>query len=85
MSNTPTGTLRTGKYVVDITGNGCSIFKIEENESKIFVCGGISDPELAMMLIEGLILVDNKRFYYPDSGPSVAAEPKDSMAQFLKR
>jgi len=84
MNESTASTLKTGKYTVEIADAGCGIFKLDDQDEKVFVCGGISDPELAMMLIEGLILVENKRFYYPDSGPTVTTQSANSMGQFLK-
>jgi len=60
------GSLQHGKYTIDISAVGCSVHAIEEGQ-KIFLCGGISDPELAMAIVEGLILVEAKRFYKPDA------------------
>ncbi len=84
----PQGTLKHGKYTVDIEPNGCSVYAIEENQ-KVFLCGGIGDPELAMTIVEGMILVEAKRFYVPEATRDVKIEAKEetkeTVLQFLKK
>ncbi len=81
-------TLTHGKYTIDIGGGGCSVYSLDENNQKIFLCGGIGDPELAMTLVEGLLLVEAKRFYAPDAERTVSSdvvEKKFPKPNFLKR
>lgn len=77
------GSLQHGKYTIDITPKGCTVSIIEEDQ-KVPLCGGISDPELAMTIVEGLILVEAKRFYMPDAGPDVKMQDGETVPEFLK-
>ncbi len=85
MNDQAPATLRTGNYTIELGGAGCTVFRLEGDSSKVFICGRVPDPELAMMIIEGLILVENKRFYYPESTPTMVTEHKDPTPAFLKR
>lgn len=68
-----TGTLSTGNYVVETSDGPSPIYKIDKQGNKIWVASA-SDPQVAMEIIEGLILVEYKRFYYPESTPSITVE-----------
>ncbi len=64
-------TLKTGNYVVEFSNGPSVVYRTAaEGGSKEWVCT-CPDPESAMLVIEGLILVENKRFYYPDATPKV--------------
>ena len=76
-------TLTHGKYSIDIGRRGCSIYVIEA-EQKIFLCGGIGDPELAMTIVEGLLLVEAKRFYVPEAARAVTMSDGETVPHFLK-
>jgi len=78
------GTLTHGKYTIDIEGGGCVVYTLE-NEQKIFLCGGIVDPEIAIDIVEGLILVEAKRFYHPEAAPDVTMVDGETVPHFLKR
>ena len=69
-----TKTLRTGNYVIELSDGPSLVYKIEPNSGhKDWVCT-CPDPESAMIVVEGLILVENKRFYYPKSSPTMQFE-----------
>ena len=78
------GTLTHGKYTIDIERGGCAVYAVEDDQ-KIFLCGGIADPELAMSLVEGLLLVEAKRFYHPEAERAVTMSDGETVPHFLKR
>jgi hypothetical protein len=66
--------VRTGNYVVEFSDGPSIVYQIEpQSGATKWVCT-CPDPEAAMIVVEGLILVENKRFYYPDSKPTVTFE-----------
>ena len=69
-------TLTTGQYTIEFSDGPSNIYKFDEHKNKIWVAS-TSDPDTAMQIIEGLILVEHKRFYHPDSEPNVSVETKD--------
>ena len=77
-------TLTHGKYTIGIESNGCVVYVIEDDQ-KIFLCGGITDPELAMSIVEGLILVEAKKFYHPEAERTVTTPGGETVPHFLKR
>ena len=77
------GNLTHGKYTIDIGADGCSIYTLEKDQ-KIFICGGIGDPELAMTVVEGLLLVEAKRFYRPDATRSISLAPEEKTPNSSK-
>lgn len=85
-------TLRTGNYVIELTNGPSMVYKIDPDcNFKEWVCS-CPDPEKAMTVVEGLLLVENKRFYFPEATPSLNfQEKKDNSYKkkdtppFLKR
>jgi len=77
-------TLTHGNYTIDIETDGCVVSLIKDNQ-KIFLCGGIGDPELAMTIVEGLILVEAKKFYHPEAERTVTMHDGETVPHFLKR
>ncbi len=69
-------TLSTGKYTIEFSNGPSAIYKFDDDGNKIWVASA-GDPQLAMEIIEGLILVEHKRFYHPESAPTVTMETKD--------
>jgi len=63
-------TLSTGKYTIELTGGASVVYAFDTEGNKTWVCSA-SDPMVAMNIIEGLIMVEHKRFYYPDSKPQI--------------
>lgn len=68
-------TLSTGRYSIEFSDGPSHVYKKDEEDNKIWVCT-TTDPEAAMVIVEGLILVEQKRFYYPESKPQVDTEVK---------
>lgn len=77
-------TLTHDKYTIDIDRGGCTIYILEEDQ-KIFLCGGIADPELAMTIVEGMILVEAKKFYHPEAARDVKMSDGETVPNFLKK
>ncbi len=87
MSKETKSTLSADKYTVEFSDGPSHIFKFNNTGDKIWVAAA-SDPDTAMQIIEGLIMVEYKRFYYPDSKPNITTEvqgPAPSTPGFLKR
>jgi len=80
--------VRTGNYVVEFSDGPSVVYNVEPtsgHKNWVFTC---PDPDAAMIVVEGLILVENKRFYYPDSGPTVKFDEKQkeiTTPNFLKK
>ncbi len=69
-------TLRTGNYVIELSNGPSVVYKIDtESGNKEWICT-CPEPEAAMTVVEGLILVENKRFYYPDATPQLNFQEK---------
>lgn len=69
-------TLRTGNYTIEVSNGPSVVSKIEpESGHKDWVCT-CPDIDSAMIVVEGLILVENKRFYYPESTPTITFDDK---------
>ena len=84
-SNTPKkSTLSTGKYHIEFDNGPSIIYKFDDNGNKIWVATA-PDPNLAMQIIEGLILVEHKRFYHPEATPTVTSDGSKPLPPFLKR
>lgn len=78
-------TLSTGKYQIRQTSGAAAIFATNEEGAEEWIAS-CPDPVKAMEIVEGLVLVEMKRFYYPDSTPEVtAAEPEKPVPPFLQR
>ncbi len=68
-------TLTTGKYTIEFSDGPSHIYTFDDNKNKTWIASA-ADPQLAMQIIEGLILVEHKRFYHPDSAPEITVETK---------
>jgi hypothetical protein len=77
-------TLSTGKYTIEFGGGPSVIYKFDEDNNKIWLAS-VSDPETAMQIIEGLILVEHKRFYHPEATPTINVKDGNPAPPFLKR
>ncbi len=69
-------TLTTGKYTIEFSDGPSHIYKFDKTQNKIWVASA-SDPDTAMQIIEGLILVEHKRFYHPEATPNITVVPKE--------
>lgn len=79
-------TLKTGNYSIELSGSGVQIYAVGESNKKNWVAS-TGDPQLAMDIVEGLILVETKRFYHPESEPTFETEVAESapLPPFLRR
>ncbi len=76
-------TLSTGKYFIEISDGPSVIYKFDENENKVWIASA-PDPDIAMRIIEGLILVEHKRFYHPEAEPTISVNNSVPTPPFLK-
>jgi hypothetical protein len=81
MMNDKPATLKTGKYVVDIDGGGTHVYAVDPEKRWIAT---VSDPQTAMDVVEGLIMVETKRFYHPGTKPVFKTEEEKAQPPFLK-
>lgn len=81
-------TLSTGKYTIELNSGATMVYKIDDLGNKVWFCS-TTDPSAAMDIVEGLILVEYKRFYHPEAAPkvtsSVAPAQEAPQPPFLKR
>lgn len=87
-NNKETKTLTTGQYTIELSDGPSQIYKLDEEGAKIWICAA-SDPDIAMTIIEGLILVEHKRFYHPEATPTVkmagAEKEQKTVPLFLRK
>ena len=83
MQDNTTSTLRTGNYTIDITNTGLDIFLTEEGQKNWIAM--VKDPQMAMDIVEGLILVEAKRFYHPEATPTVEINDSTPKPPFLSK
>jgi len=79
-------TLTTGNYSIEMSGGALQIFTIDANGGRVWIANA-GDPQTAMDIVEGLILVETKRFYHPDTTPTFEDKPEETapVPPFLKR
>lgn len=82
--STAPSTLKTGKYSIQFSGSGTTIFAEEEFGDKKWIAT-TTDPEMAMTIVEGLILVEHKRFYHPETKPVIKDQENKPLPPFLRR
>ncbi len=61
-------TLKTGNYSIELSEGGMQIYAMAQDGHKAWIASS-SDPQIAMDIVEGLILVETKRFYHPETEP----------------
>lgn len=76
-------TLSTGKYEIELKAGITQIYTKDEEGRKIWVCA-TTDPEKAMDIVEGLILVETKRFYKPEASPKISSEGNEKIPPFIR-
>ena len=77
-------TLSTGKYTIEMEKEGFSIYATNDTGQREWVASA-ADPQIAMNIVEGLLMVEVKRFYHPDSAPLLKAKEEETPAPpFLK-
>lgn len=79
-------TLKTGNYSIELSSGGVQIYAVDKSDKKNWVAA-TGDPQIAMDIVEGLILVETKRFYHPESEPNFETELAGSapLPPFLRR
>lgn len=79
-------TLKTGNYSIELAGGGVQIYAVTPDDHKTWVAS-TSDPQIAMDIVEGLILVETKRFYHPETEPVFETKNPDDapLPPFLTR
>lgn len=85
MSSQPEkATLSTGKYTIELTNGPSIVYQIDELGNKNWLCS-TTDPDTAMSIVEGLILVEHKRFYHPEAKPEIKVASSAPVPPFLKK
>lgn len=82
MSNEPELTL--GNYSITPASGGFGIFLTDDLGDKQWIATA-PDPEIAMQIVEGLVLVQMKRFHYPESTPTLKPTDDKPLPPFLKK
>lgn len=77
-------TLTVGNYIIESAAGGFGIFATDELGEKHWVATA-PDPEIAMKIVEGLIMVEMKRFYHPEATPIFTTEEGKPLPPFLKK
>ncbi len=80
-----TSTLSTGEYTIKLDENGASIFAVDANSGAQRWIAATLDPTIATNIVEGLILVEYKRFYHPEAIPVFSPEEDKPLPPFLKK
>ena len=76
------GTLSVGKYFIELSNGPAIVYCLDESGEKRWICS-TTDPQKGMDIIEGLILVETKRFYYPETGHKINNE-ESNKPPFLR-
>ena len=76
--------LSVGNYTIELTSKGFGIFITKDLEDRTWLATA-TDPEVAMKIVEGLILVEMKRFHYPDSAPTFKDGSGNPLPPFLRK
>ena len=77
-------TLKTGKYTIKLNSEAPQVYAVDEAGTEVWLAT-VKDLDVATTIVEGLILVETKRFYYPESGPKFSPEETKSIPSFLQR
>ena len=77
-------TLKVGKYSIEMKDGFFGIFAEGEFDNKEWIASA-PDPEIAMKIVEGLIMVEMKRFYHPEATPVVTGAKGKPLPPFLKK
>jgi len=77
-------TLAVGKYSIEMKDGFFAIFAADEFGNREWLASA-PDPELAMKIVEGLIMVEMKRFHHPEATPVVTGAKGKPLPPFLKK
>lgn len=77
-------TLAVGNYSIELISEGFGVFNTDEfnNKERVAI---VLDPEVGMRVVEGLILVDMKRFYHPEAAPVISSAEGKPLPPFLEK
>jgi hypothetical protein len=84
MSSEETTQLTTGKYTIKQDKGAAVIYTTDEGGEMRWLAS-TTDPNKAMEIVEGLILVEHKRFYKPEATPVFVSGNDRPLPPFLKR
>jgi len=76
--------LSVDKYVIESGKTGFAIYADVGGGSREWIATA-GDPKTATDIVEGLILVEMKRFYYPESQPTFSSEDGRPLPPFLRK
>ncbi len=78
--------LTTDNYSIDLASGGAQIFVTDSAGDKEWVATA-GDPQIAIDIVEGLLLVRAKRFYHPESSPVFETKiaEKSPVPPFLRK
>ncbi len=75
-------TLSVGNYIITSGSGGFLVWLVADLGQQEWLATA-SDPEIAMKIVEGLILVEMKRFYHPESNPKLTQVENKPSPPFL--
>lgn len=84
MNNQEGPILSVGNFTIEVAPGGFGIFVTDDLEDKKWLATA-ADPEIAMKIVEGLVLVEMKRFHYPESAPTFKSEGGKPLPPFLEK
>ncbi len=84
MSSEEKTRLSTGKWSI-AQDDGVAVIYAEDEMGKKEWVASTTDPKKAMDIVEGLILVEHKRFYKPGATPVFESGNDRPLPPFLKR
>ncbi len=85
MNSNESPSLSAGNYSISQAPGGFGIFLNDELGDNQWVATA-PDPEIAMKIVEGLVLVEMKRFYHPESTPTFKSADEDRpLPPFLRK
>ena len=76
--------LSVGNYSISESPGGYGIFLSDEFGDSQWM-DTAPDPEIAMKIVEGLVMVEMKRFYHPESTPTFKGTDDKPLPPFLKK
>ena len=83
-NNEETAQLTTGNYTIKQEKGAAVIYTTDEGGEMRWLAS-TTDPNKAMEIVEGLILVEHKRFYKPEATPTFVSGNDRPIPPFLKK
>ena len=78
-------TLTTANYHIEFDKDGTYIYTLDEKGDNKQWLASTTDPETATRIVEGLVLVEHKRFYHPETEPVFTSGDGKPLPPFLKK